>query len=479
MSVKDNQEIQKRATAYIRKSRGRCQEYDLAKIELPDDDNKTLKNYLKHIINIETAIQTSAKQLALLNIFWEQNEIRRKKFEETKKNELKRKLLLLDDELLTIPNRISDYVQQTVDKRIADANLIKPNFNSVPVDIEIPTEPVLEKIVPPKQPQKPILQQEGLFNKKRIRAENDQKTQKYNEEYRAYVKAKEEYQTKKQSNESKTIEYQAACQKYAEKKKATYERAMKEYSEALERLRNTDDINTEELQKALMQKIQTKRENVQSIYDEAISNSNEEKRNILISSEIEFVKMQLDSLIDGLSRLYSYDILYEKYQNLIAVTSILEYIDSKRCLTLEGPDGAYNLFESELRTNNIVAQLSEISESLDAIKNNQYLLYRQLQELNENVKNVSLGIDKCFKELESIKCNISDLNGFLFTISQNTSQITANTDCIARNTEQIVTNTEAIARFSQISAHYSEVSAYYAKKNAELTNALGFVTALK
>ena len=73
---------------------------------------------------------------------------------------------------------------------------------------------------------------------------------------------------------------------------------------------------------------------------------------------------------DALRALYNTGIIWEKYQNLVAVSTMYEYIASGRCDRLDGPYGAYNLYESELRQNIIIGQLSKIETHLEQIKEN-------------------------------------------------------------------------------------------------------------
>ena len=86
----------------------------------------------------------------------------------------------------------------------------------------------------------------------------------------------------------------------------------------------------------------------------------------------------------ALRNLYEEGIIYPKYQNLVAVSTIYEYLASGRCDRLEGPNGAYNLYEMELRQNIVIGQLSTITEHLEQIKENQYTLYYEIQSANNN-----------------------------------------------------------------------------------------------
>lgn len=91
------------------------------------------------------------------------------------------------------------------------------------------------------------------------------------------------------------------------------------------------------------------------------------------------------TLQNSLTKLYSQNVIYAKYRNLVAVATIYEYFDSGRCTELEGPNGAYNMYEGELRSNIIICSLSQIIADLTQIKNGQYALYEQISRSNENV----------------------------------------------------------------------------------------------
>ena len=93
-------------------------------------------------------------------------------------------------------------------------------------------------------------------------------------------------------------------------------------------------------------------------------------------------KLVLSTLENALEQLYDENIIFPKYRNLVAITAINEYLMSGRCDKLEGSDGAYNLYEMELRQNIIIAQLSSIIDNLEQIRNNQFSLYQELQQSN-------------------------------------------------------------------------------------------------
>lgn len=96
----------------------------------------------------------------------------------------------------------------------------------------------------------------------------------------------------------------------------------------------------------------------------------------------------LKSLECALQELYSQDVIFPKYREMVAITTINEYLISGRCYELEGPDGAYNLYEMELRQNVIIGQLSSIVSSLEQIKSNQFSLYQELVKANQTISEI-------------------------------------------------------------------------------------------
>lgn len=95
-----------------------------------------------------------------------------------------------------------------------------------------------------------------------------------------------------------------------------------------------------------------------------------------------------------LESLYNIGWVYPKYRNFVAISAIYEYLASGRCTELTGPNGAYNLYEAELRQNMIIAKLDQVLKSLEQIKRNQFLLYQELQKSNSAVERISRDVDQ-------------------------------------------------------------------------------------
>ena len=105
---------------------------------------------------------------------------------------------------------------------------------------------------------------------------------------------------------------------------------------------------------------------------------------------------------ENLERVYSKNIIYPKYRNLPALTSIYEYYVTGRCEELSGPYGAYNLYEDEVRKDRIISQLNTVIANLEQIKQNQYKLYEQVCQIQSNT-------NRMVSELNAIKGYVIEL----------------------------------------------------------------------
>lgn len=179
----------------------------------------------------------------------------------------------------------------------------------------------------------------------------------------------------KKNNATLRENYNASLRQYnedMEKAKKTYEAEMNVYrkrmDEAEAEYQQTRQRKEEEYQVVL--------ENALQAYDAANEVVHQFDAPLAESKEL-------------LERLYNKDVIFPKYRNMIAMCTIYEYFASGRVSTLEGPDGAYNLYESELRQNLIINKLENIVTQLEQIKQNQYMLYHELSKTNEILRGIS------------------------------------------------------------------------------------------
>ena len=109
----------------------------------------------------------------------------------------------------------------------------------------------------------------------------------------------------------------------------------------------------------------------------------------LKSGEYKRVVENIESISQSLEQIYAKNILLQKYQYFIPVAQMYEYFNEGRCSKLEGEDGAYSLFESELGAKVIVDKTDEIMSKLDEFERNMSIVVSALRETNEIIEAIS------------------------------------------------------------------------------------------
>lgn len=122
-----------------------------------------------------------------------------------------------------------------------------------------------------------------------------------------------------------------------------------------------------------------------------------QNRNQGIASEISKLESLIQEGEETLLKLYDKNILHPKYRNMTAVCTILEYFETGRCSSLTGSDGAYNLYESEIRQNLIILKLDEVIEHLDELKATMYRCCTAIERVSKQLN----GIQQELKQLNA------------------------------------------------------------------------------
>lgn len=113
------------------------------------------------------------------------------------------------------------------------------------------------------------------------------------------------------------------------------------------------------------------------------------KEGYVLKCENDEIQNTINTIVEQyLNPLYEKNIIHPKYRNLVAIASFVDYFETGRVDKFKGSDGAYNLFEQEIRANIIISELKQINESLEVIKKNQYALYNELKEAKEITKQI-------------------------------------------------------------------------------------------
>ena len=406
----ENNEINSKFEKFIEKCDSKSRNTLVNNVTIKDDFN--LKKYLENLLVIEKNIFSITKRLKELYFldFWMEK-----------------------DAFASEKLAILDYVNASKKSLFAYETLKKKNvLNEIKIDdfkITYPKEP--QK---PKEPNKPVLAKPGFFNKKRILGENAVLTEKYEKELEAYNLAtkqyeldlKNHYEMKSLLDRQRLENYNTAIEKAKEKLATDIAVAKENYENSL-KIQEEVELGAKDI------------------------HTPEKAKHQLLKDEIETAEELLGKFYEAKSEMYSFGIIFEKYRNFVAVSSFYEYIAAGRCETLEGTNGAYNLYENEIRMNMVIGQLNLIIESLEEIKQNQYMIYSAIQETNSQLSKLNSSMNSVIESLSSISTDTMEMKSYI-------SKIAENTQVIAYNTEK---------------------TAFYAKKNAELTNALGFMLALR
>ena len=151
--------------------------------------------------------------------------------------------------------------------------------------------------------------------------------------------------------------------------------------------------------------------------------------------EMNYITSIIEKNIKLKNDLYSKGIIYIKYRDYVSLARFCDYLLSGRCSELEGADGAYNIYEQEIRTDNIIDKLDRIELSLEEIKDNQIHIYNELVKINHS---------------------LDLINGQLFVTNILHAVQIEQLDKVIQSTNQIAYNTKVIAYYAEKTANYQK-----------------------
>ncbi len=155
----------------------------------------------------------------------------------------------------------------------------------------------------------------------------------------------------------------------------------------------------------------------------------------VLSKRLGEMKAKKAEMERDLKRAYSYNIIYPSYRNLVAVSSFYDYLHSGKCSTLEGHEGAYNIFDMESRMDKIITQLDRISYQLENIRYSQNALYTIMKSSNEKLDRMQNSIHNSENHLLSLSKSAALTNSQLERIECNAELTRFNTEQMQREIE--------------------------------------------
>ena len=160
---------------------------------------------------------------------------------------------------------------------------------------------------------------------------------------------------------------------------------------------------------------------------------------------------------EALGKLYDLNVIYGKYRGIVPVGSFIDYFASGRCDSFDGPNGAYNTYELELRLDKIICKLDVIIAKLDEIKANQRAMYFALTEMNANLRAIHGSISSAARNItntlktegEATRGNLNSISSSLNNISSTAAAISVNQEYSNRLLELSNERQESIIRNQQ------------------------------
>ena len=263
--------------------------------------------------------------------------------------------------------------------------------------------------------------------------------------YKAEETVKEKYERLQREQAEKEAAYEQAC--------ITYEDEVKHFEDALEQYnvladRYAKKLQEFELQKQQKEQLASREKEVKAgVYAKALEEKKagllKEKKEIqryladyavqqesvlsekadqlpavqrstaaalFIDGEIKSLAADLFAVYGAIDELNSFNIVYKKYRDFYVLCILYEYFLSGRVTELGGADGAYNLYESELKTDKILNKLDLIDErletiisKLDDIKESQVVLYEAMKEADQGIQKLNDSMEKLIGEFSAVQ----------------------------------------------------------------------------
>lgn len=101
-----------------------------------------------------------------------------------------------------------------------------------------------------------------------------------------------------------------------------------------------------------------------------------------------------------LNKYYNFGYVYPQYRGIVPVCTMYEYLESGRCDSLTGPNGAYNLYEQELLMKTIIGKLDDVIARLDDISDNQRLIAQEIRRSHSELSTMLTSLDNAAQNIE-------------------------------------------------------------------------------
>ena len=253
--------------------------------------------------------------------------------------------------------------------------------------IVVPEEPVKPVLEAPKEPE---FKQPGLFNRKEVMSENDAlrkeytaQVEKYNAVLRSYSEAMDRYRADKEN--------------YEKQKDEIYQRELNAWEndpDTIARKKKLEELTARDEELDMMLK------NPMEYAQRMLENSGPAKVKRLYDEEIERNSAMLKNAYQTEADLQNVLFVFPKYLDIFAVSKIYEYLASGRVTSLTGANGAYTLYESEMR-NNRTPGLNGAARRTENIAAREFTIYNALTSVSKIMNEIGEKTEAAVAELRT------------------------------------------------------------------------------
>jgi len=129
-----------------------------------------------------------------------------------------------------------------------------------------------------------------------------------------------------------------------------------------------------------------------------------------ITEKVLALKLTIHADTLKLHQLYKANIIHPKYRGLIPVSMFYDYVDTGRCSTLTGHEGAYNIYESELRDQIIFDKLDKINNNIQGMQKSMYFFSTRMQSALKTIsQNMITSADQINSSFAALNAHYSSL----------------------------------------------------------------------
>jgi hypothetical protein len=234
--------------------------------------------------------------------------------------------------------------------------------------ISVPQEPIKPVVEAPVEPE---YRQAGLFNRKEVTQQNDA----LRAEYSAKV---EEYNGILRSYEESMDAYKAAREEYERRQEEIFEQekaAWETDPENVEKQKKLEELTARDSELDEMLK------NPMEYAQKMLENSGPAKVKRLYEAEIQRNAKMLRKGYQTESDLQNVLFVFPKYLDILAVSKIYEYLVTGRVTSLTGANGAYTLYESEMRSSRAPGMSAIMRKTENAAR--EFTIYNALSSVSK------------------------------------------------------------------------------------------------